>query len=154
MALLPPSSTTAQNVADGHATEVGVERSGITFPLCCVHEAPFHMRVPPCSTATHKLAEEHDTASVGSTVAAALDHVDPCIVNALNALSTAAQNVVVGHDTDVSEPVSTGTPVDQVEPFHVKAFPFAGVPVSPSPTATQNVLVGQDTDFSGPPAST
>ncbi len=101
-----------------------------------------------------KVAETQETVFVGYAVSDELDHVVPFHVNALNALSTAAQKVDVGHETEIRDPESTWTPVDQVLPFQVNALPSDGVPVVASPTATQKLTAGHDTDFSGPPGST
>ena len=152
----PVLSTAAQTVGDAQETVVGTDSNppDTRPPLCCVHVDPFQMSVPPFSTTMQKVAETQETVFVGYVVSDALDHVVPFHVNALNASSTAAQKVDVGHDTEIRDPESTRTPADQVLPFQVNALPSAGVPLVVSPTATQKFAAAQDTDFNGPPGST
>ncbi len=53
--------------------------------------------------------------------------------------STAVQNDVVGHETDVSDAASMFVGADHDPPFHVSALP-------PASTATQNEAVAHDTE--------
>jgi len=67
-------------------------------------------------------------------------------VKALPPLSTAAQKLVVGHDTDTRLPTApTATGADQDDPLYVSAFP-AVVPAETPSTATQYVADAHDTD--------
>jgi hypothetical protein len=95
--------------------------------------------------ATHDVGEVHEMTlgSVGLT-ATGFDQVDPSRATSLPLPSTPAQNVVLVHDRDWTEPPWSVGAADHAEPEKVNICP----PPLPAAT-TQNDVVAHDTAVNG-----
>ena len=106
------------------------------------------------SAAMQKVGVGHETEgdpykSVSWPMSAGLDHVDPPQVRATlavlsRATPTTAQNVVLGHESQVSSATEPIWEADHAWPFQVAA--------ESSPAAIQNEEVGHETRDRPPPA--
>jgi len=105
-----------QNDADGHDTAVMPSPLEVTF-AGFDHAEPSHVDARPLLTPAMQNDEEaHATAANWSAATRlATDHDDPLDVKAYPPLFTAAQKLVLGHDTDTrlpTPPRATGADQD------------------------------------------